>query len=323
MQNLPRLSFFQWSGMMLVLFFGTVALMNYPVGAQVDGKAADANQEKDAEPKKDAEEKPAPAKPAPEAKKLFESAREKLSNRLYRAKIVQKLTLADRTIYANGEILRGPKWQMRLQYEVKTGGTTGKLVQVCDGDKLWTERRVNDEVRLSMQDVKAILGKVGPQPTPANLAVAEMGLGGITSLLASLDRTMIFAKPETVDIDGESLFRTDGGWNADFRARAEANRKAAPGLPDYIPDGARVYFDADDFPRRIQYLKKIGKSDVLKPIVTLDFVDVAWLAEGDVDPSKFNYELPQGVFPEDVTKAYLDALDRPAPGTAPAAAPKK
>ena len=328
MQNLPKLSVFQWSGMMLVLFLGTLALMEFPVTAQVDSnRAAEGTSEPDnpdtkpaeAESPKDREAKDVPSTPAPEAKKLFESAREKLANRMYRAKIVQKLSFPNRTLSAKGEILRGTKYRMRLEFEVQSGGTTGKLIQVCNGDKLWTERRVNDVPRLTVQDVKEILSKVGPDPLRQNLVIAEMGLGGITSLLASLERTMNFEKPQSVVIDGEELFRVDGKWNAAFLAKAKASTEALQGMPDYIPDGARVYFDRDDFPRRIQYLKKEAKHDVLKPIVTLDFLDVEWLSEDEVKPSAFEYQPPERVFPEDVTKAYVDQLQPP---TTPGAAPK-
>lgn len=329
MQNLPKLSLFQWSGMMLVLFFGTLALMEFPVTAQVDAKpAAEGTSEPDnpdtkpagaenAQSEKVGESKDAPITPAPEAKKLFESARKKLANRMYRAKIVQKLSFPNRTLTAKGEILRGMKYRMRLEFEVQSGATTGKLIQVCNGDKLWTERRVNDVTRLTVQDVREILSKVGPDPLRENLVIAEMGLGGITSLLASLERTMNFGKPQSVVIDGEELFRVDGKWNAEFLAKAKASTEAVQGMPDYIPDGARVYFDRDDFPRRIQYLKKEAKHDVLKPIVTLDFLDVEWLTEDEVKPSAFDYQPPERVFPEDVTKTYVDQLRAPTPGAAP------
>lgn len=331
MRNLPKLSVFQWSGMMVVLFLGTLALMQFPLRAQVDSKqpaeeksgteqnATQPEDETDKATQSEATDSEAETQitPAPEAKKLFESAREKLANRMYRAKIEQKLSFPNRTIHAKGEILRGTKYQMRLEFEVKSGGTTGKLLQVSNGDKLWTERKVNNVTKLTVQDVKEILSKVGANPGPDNLVVAEMGLGGITSLLASLDRTMDFGKPQSVVIDGEELFRVDGQFNKKFKDRIMETAKVAKGLPDYIPDGARVYFDRDDFPRRIQYLKEEPDHDVLKPIVTLDFLDVEWLTEADVKPSAFAYEPPERVFPEDVTKSYVDQIQSPPPGSAP------
>lgn len=322
MQNLPKLSPFHWTLLLLVLGVGGVALMGLPVGAQEDSQppqdekttetTESASEETEAGTPDEAIEQPAePIQPSPEANKLFAAARGKLPNRIYRANIVHRMTFADRTLEAKGKILRGQKLRLRLEFEIKTGDTVGKLLQVSNGDKLWTERRINKVTRLTVQDVREILDKAGVKATevsPQNLVVAEMGLGGITALLASLERTMSFGKPEKVVIDGEELYRVDGGWNEQFTAQIKANPQLAKGLPEYIPDAARVYFDRDDFPRRIQYLKKQPKSNALRPLVTLDFRDVEWLTDADVKPADFEYSPPERVYPEDVTKNYVDLL---------------
>ncbi|MCA9071867.1 MAG: hypothetical protein KDA84_23225 [Planctomycetaceae bacterium] len=328
MQNLPKLSSFPFTILLLTLGIGAAALMGFPVGAQEDPapdkSAENANPtaekpeaNKDAKPS----EKPAePIKPSPEAAKLFSAAGEKLPNRNYRASIVQRMTFSDRTLEAKGKILRGQKRRLRLEFEIKTGGTVGKLLQVCNGEKLWTERRINDVTRLAVQDVEEILDKAGVKENDVdrrNLIVAEMGLGGITGLLASLERTMNFGQPEKVVIDGEELYRVDGGWNEEFTTEMMGNPQLAKGLPEYIPDGARVYFDGDDFPRRIQYLKKVQGLDAMRPLVTLDFMDVEWLSDAEVKPDDFKYTLPDRVYPEDVTKNYVDLLNGNRPGGAP------
>lgn len=346
MKNLPKLTLTQWIGMVLILCLGTVGLMGFPAGAQVapssaadetqtdeaNGESAETekssgaesqkaettgdNAEKAGKSKSEADSQSSPPQ-APEAEKLFESARAKLRSRLYRANIVQKLNFPDRTLRAKGKILRGENYRMRLEFEIQVGGTTGELVQVCDGDKLWTQRRVNDVTRLTRQDVKEILTKAVPSRFPQNLVVAEMGLGGITSLLASMNRTMNFGKPQSVTVEGEELYRVNGEWNAAFNAKIKANAQLNERLPDYVPDGARVYFDRDDFPRRIQYLKSIPETDAMRPLVTLDFLDVEWLSEEDVKPSQFEYHPPERVYPEDVTKSYVEQLQQPAPPAAP------
>ncbi len=255
---------------------------------------------------------PAPKPTVPAAKELFEVAREKLERGIYRAKIIQRLNFPDRSLEAHGQIVRGQKLQLRLEFEIKSGGTTGRLLQVSNGDRLWTERRVNEIPKLTVQDVKEILNKAKAESVQENVVIAEMGLGGITALLASLDRTMNFGEPQTVEVDGEELFRVDGQWNADYLKRIQANPQLAKELPEYIPDGSRVYFDREHFPRRIQYLKKLPDQEGMRPVVTLDFLDVEWLSEADVDPKLFEYEPPEQVYPEDVTKTYIDQL-RPAP----------
>lgn len=304
------------------LFLGLVALANLdpPLEAQEDSKPAASEIEA---PKEEAEKTlpmPAAEPTAPKTKELFESAREKLTGSIYRAKIVQRLNFPDRTLTAEGQILRGQDLKLRLEFEIKSGGTTGKLLQVSNGDKLWTERRVNDVTKLTVQDVTEIRKIAGEAKD--QLVIAEMGLGGVTALLASMDRTMNFGEPETVEVDGEQFFRVDGRWNQDFLKRLEANPQLENGLPEYIPDGSRVYFDREHFPRRIQYLKTFPGQEGQRPVVTIDFLDVEWLSEAEVKPSLFEYDPPEQVFPEDVTKTYIDQLrprqTAPAqPGAAP------
>ncbi len=275
-------------------------------------------------PAKPAEPKPAETKPAepkpklktsvPSAKKLFEAAREKLRTRSYRAKIVQKFNYPQRALEATGQIVRGQKFRLRLEFQIHSGGTTGELLQVCNGDKLWTQRKINDVTKLTVQDVKEILTKAGT--TPENVVVAELGLGGIASLLASMERSMNFGEPQTVEIDGEQLLVVEGEWNEGFLAQVKANPQLAKGYADFLPDGGRVYFDRDDFPRRIQYLKKESQHATPRPLVTIDFRDVKWLGDADVKPSLFEYEQPAKVYPEDVTKTYVDQL-KPRPAPAP------
>ena len=332
MQSLPKLSISQLAGILLVMTTGTVALTVLPVGVQVEEsqKTSDQGQAK-TEPAQESQKSPAlaegknkdetpPPVHAASAQELFDQARQQLLGRKYRAKIVEKLQFADRTLEATGRIVRGGKpYQLRLEFEVRSGGTVGKLLQVCDGDVLWTERRINKSpIRLTRQDVKLIL-KTAQQtsPMPQDTLIAELGLGGIASLLASLEHNMAFAAPETETVDGEPLRRLEGQWNAKFQAQFKANPQLAKGLPQHIPDGARVYFDRNDVPRRIQYLKKDSKQEVLRPMVTIDFLDVQWLTEADVKPADFEFKPPEGVYPKEVTEEYIKLLQPKAPAAAP------
>ncbi len=248
---------------------------------------------------------------------MFDQARKTLLGRMYRAKIVERLQFSDRTLEAKGRILRGKPRQLRLEFEIHSGGTVGKLLQVCDGDLLWTERRVNKTVRLTRQDVSQILQAVQKSPAiQQDVLIAELGLGGIASLLASLERNMAFAAPETETVDGEPLRRLEGQWNEGSQARFKAIPQLAKGLPAHIPDAARVYFDRNDVPRRIQYLKKDAKQDVMRPMVTIDFVDMEWLTEADVKPADFEFKKPEGVYEKEVTQEYLKLL-QPQPAGAP------
>ncbi len=317
MQTLPRLPIFRITGFLLLFGLGTVGVLCWILPAQAqtepDPKATKTpeTQAPTAKDPKDPE-KPAPPKIAdPEAEKLFKRAAEKLPKRMYKAKIVQRLAFPDRTLEATGRIVRGPDYRIRLEFQIQAGKTTGELLQVCDGDLLWTQRRVNDVIRVTEQDVKEILRKSQLTKTQESLVKAEMGLGGVTALLASLNQTMVFGKPQTEVIDGEEFLRVEGEWNAEFHEQVKRNPHLAKGLSIHIPDEARVYFDRDDFPRRIQYLKQDPKHKILRPVVTLDFLDVKWLTEAELNPAEFQYQKPDRVPSKPVTDLYLQQLKQP------------
>lgn len=318
MQKLSKLAISPFA--ILCLFLGLVLAASFglPLDAQEDPKPNTPGTKTEAEAPEKNVLKPAPiaTQPTvPAAKELFEAAREKLSAGIYRAKIVQRLNFPNRSIEAHGQILRGEGLKLRLEFEIKTGGTIGKLLQVSNGDKLWTERWVNEVPKLTVQDVTEIRKVAGTDKDEA--VVVEMGLGGITALLASIDRNMNFGKPGTVEVDGEEFFRVEGQWNQEFAKKFQANPQLEKGLPEYIPDGSRVYFDREHFPRRIQYLKTLPGEEGMRPVATIDFLDVEWLSEADVKPEMFEYQPPDKVYPEDVTKSYIEQL-RPRP-SAPAA----
>jgi hypothetical protein len=319
MQKLSKFAISQFALLVLVSGLGVGFWGKGSLDAQEDPKPPQSETET---PAKDPAETPPKAslqETHPAAKELFESSRQKLRNGIYRAKIVQRLNFPDRSLEATGSIIRGLNSQLRLEFEIQIGGTKGKLVQVSNGDKLWTERRINNVTKLTVQDVKEILNKAKAEGIEETMVVAEMGLGGIASLLASMDRMMTFGEPQTVEVDGETLFRVEGEWNEEFLKRVQSNPQLEKGLPAFMPDGARVYFDREHFPRRIQYLKNLPDTEGMRPLVTLDFLDVEWLSEADVDPSLFKYTPPDQVFPEDVTKSYIEQLSPRQTGPAPPA----
>ena len=261
----------------------------------------------------------APVKPAAAPKKVerrrnessgqaalitMEEAREKLiSYESVKAEIAEVVTIGNRKIRLKGKYLQGADLQLRFEYEVNVGGTRGSLLEVCDGQILWTYYEVGKQKRVSRRSVRQILEGAGGGPE--HLLIAEIGLGGLPGLLASIQRAISFDKQWEQDADGQTFVVVEGTWKPDVRAKfLGANPKETDPLPRHVPDRIRVYYDQKHmFPRRILYLKLDPQSRTHHPMVKLDFQKVEW--DVKLDEKAFKYTPPENVPREDMTEHYV------------------
>ncbi len=59
------------------------------------------------------------------------------------ADLIQKVTVLDRTMEAEGKYISGaPYPKLRLEYRIRVGTMQGSLLEVCDGQILHTEKTV-------------------------------------------------------------------------------------------------------------------------------------------------------------------------------------
>jgi outer membrane lipoprotein-sorting protein len=266
------------------------------------------------------------AEPKQEPRDVLERARENLIGlKSVRATILETVSIGDRRFRATGSYLQGTDMRLRLEYTVKAGSAEGSLLEVCDGTILWSRQTIGDQTRLTRRDVRQILNAAASGGNVAeNILIAELGLGGLPALLASLERSMTFDEIERQEIDAISFVIIGGTWNSEFRQRFQAS-PASPGsdqLPDLVPDRVRIYFDAETlFPRRIQYLKAPTDTELEHPLVALDFTDVE--LDAPVSASEFQFEPPDNVYAEDVTNKYIEKLNPAAASSAPAPGPAK
>jgi hypothetical protein len=82
--------------------------------------------------------------------------------------------------------------KLRLNYTIEPDqGVAGSLLEVCDGKELWSLIKVGDTTRVTHRDIQQIKAAVVTnKPTPEVLLTAELGLGGLTALMASLERNV-------------------------------------------------------------------------------------------------------------------------------------
>ncbi len=225
------------------------------------------------------------------------------------ARILQTVTIGDRRFTAEGAYLQGSNLKLKLEYRVRAGALQGKLLEVCDGQVLWTRYDVEDTTRITRRDVRQILKTAATSGgIPENMLIAELGLGGLPALLASLERRIDFtaARSESVDVQGKP-FEVDvisGTWKPDYRKRWERGEDKDTELPEHVPDSIDIYFNPQTrFPYRILYRKKVPGRDIQKEMVSVEFHDIE--VNVPVDDKSFFFVPPDGIIPDDVTNAYL------------------
>ena len=299
-QTSPSLTFFA----VTVVTFAVTSLLNatFAFGQPADG----------------AKEKAAGAAKDSAATELFNQVRQELQkHQSIKAEMLQNVSIGDQQFKVTGHYLSSGNTdsglKLKLDYSViPDQGAEGKMLEVCDGKELWTmltfpgSKRVTHRNILQIQKAVAAVGeKSGPE---AKLNI-ELGLGGLTALLASLDRTMVFDAIKQEPSDGHNRTLIQGHWKKEIAQRFPKEKNDA--LPAFVPDFVRLYVNPETlFPERILYLKKQPEKKTLKSLVSLEFQNV--VLDGPVDDESFVFDIPKDVIPEDITKNYVDRLTPPA-----------
>jgi hypothetical protein len=243
------------------------------------------------------------------------------------AKVRQSTRLEGDTLSGTGvywqqgvENLRRTYWRLQSV----AGDEPSSYTQVFTGQELWIDRRVGDERKVTRVDV----GRVA---RVLNLASAAGGSsdsrrdsaspvllarGGVSQLVAELDRCFEFSPPVAMPFDGVPALATIGRW------RKEELAQAWPGLtpgsaawPAHLPQHVLLVVGASDlFPRLVEYrrgsqtsLAEFGSGHTMSadPLARFEFFEVNFLAA-----------IPDGVFEfaavdidwRDVTERVIERL---------------
>lgn len=198
--------------------------------------------------------------------------------------------------------------QLRLEFQVQLAdGVGGSLLEVCDGDVLWSYTKIMDSQRLTRRDIKQILNAAAASgASPDALLSAELALGGVPSLLAACQKHLNFdALKREADAAGRATTVVQGRWKQEFAKKWQLNEQGD--LPEYVPDQIRIVFAADTlFPQRFLFLKKSPGKASFRPLVDLRFTNVQ--LNGEVDDEQFRFVPPDGAVPENTTREYLELI---------------
>ncbi len=257
----------------------------------------------------------------PRVKDVMKKARNRLmSYESIRANIKESVVFGDRQFQATGSYLQGTELRLRLEFTVTINKRMkGTLFQVCDGDILWTHLKIGNKEQVTRRVVRDILKAAAADgKLSENILVAQLGLGGLPALLASLEQNMVLNKIKEEKIEGISFYVVQGRWNDSFLKLWEKpalgvedkrkNKSKTSPLPSRVPDRVRIYLEKKTlFPQRILYLKKHPDKPSYKQMVLLDFQNVKFNTQ--VNNEDFRFIPPDGVQQDDDTKRYIDRLN--------------
>jgi hypothetical protein len=260
-----------------------------------------------------------------QADSLLKEARNSLLNRqTLQADMQQQIILGDRRLKAEGTYISGPFPKLRLEYKIRVGTMQGALTEICDGTILHTQKAIgkagakDPELLFTRRDVQKILAA---SENSANLPVAslgaEMGIGGLPAILASIDRCMNGKRITDKEFEGQMCRVYHGAWDPVVRQRyqggigAESDRIMASLVP-FFPDTVQVFFTADTLsPVKIVYFKndldEAGKITSERALMQLEFRNLK--LDQPVPPSAFQFVLPSGREEVDTTKDFLNLVN--------------
>lgn len=225
-----------------------------------------------------------------------------------KAEIEHAVSIGNQQFRATGRYLSsGPK--LRVEYTVVPDeGVEGSLIEVCNGKELWSFMTLGGKRTVTHRDVQQIKEAIASSKnvTEAEL-VGELGLGGLTGLLASLERNMVFEQMKKEESGDSSRVVVQGKWKPSVTTKW--TRKPGDPLPAYIPDAVRILVNGQTlFPERIVYLKKQAEKDKkgYRSLVSFKFQNVE--LGSAIDEQEFTFDPPQDVVPEDVTRIFLDRI---------------
>lgn len=237
-------------------------------------------------------------------------SRQQLMNaRSMTATIQQQGQMVSGRFASQGTYAAGQFPRLRIEMTMELGGLTGHRLEVCDGQVLWTERQISGlpvdpsdedstgiETDVVRRDIDLIRDALANSPqTFEHVLAAEIGVGGLPSLLAGLQSAFEFRAKATED---QSVILV-GRWNADARDRLNLS-----GASPRVPTEVEIRIDpSSPVPEQISYIRSNGETR--QELLSIRFSDVR--IGGPIDDRLFAYSPPDGI---DVTNQTLKVVER-------------
>ena len=262
-----------------------------------------------------------------EALAIVRKARSELfKHQSVQAVLTQRASLGEFRFTASGKYAAGEGFRTRIEYNVELAEMAGQFLEVCDGQILHTRRQVGPkdasatnsippQIELARRDIQVILKETQEylelEELQANKAMlaAEIGIGGLPAILASLERMYLFEAMKTDQENGQDVVIVQGLWNE--ARQEEIVQVLGPMVQQvgrFFPDRVRITFLSDSsFPIRFQYLKLAdAENKIYRPMLTLELSDVR--INEPLSPQLFNYVRPVGLEERDETAIFIESI---------------
>lgn len=178
------------------------------------------------------------------------------------------------------------KLSVRWEVQGHVGGTPVSLLQISNGDRLWTDQHLPLGRRVTDVDLRAVrrqvnrLSKAAPSLPAGAAGVLPMQTelsaeqGGLPALIAGLEQSFYFSQPVSLELSGKPVLGTIGHWRPEALAlvnppQAEsegeqpqpAQPQPEPPLPDHLPASVLlVVAQADYFPYIVEFRRDEGST---------------------------------------------------------------
>lgn len=241
------------------------------------------------------------------------------------AKVRQRVDLFDRELIGSGSYAQqgsGLTTRLRLEMRMRTDRAATELLQVCNGETLWTFNAADGLRTLRRVDLDRVIDALrGDRDGGAagGYSGGSIGLGGLPWMLEGLRQFCEFAPAQSGRLGDLNVLVLSGTWRSEkllaLVDAAERERIAAGGkfdlarLPPHLPDSVVIHLGRDDlFPYRFDYRRTAPQHDspaaAAKTIVSLEFYEV--LTGGAIPAERFTYKPGQGAI--DDTERYIERL---------------
>lgn len=232
------------------------------------------------------------------------------------------------------EVLRGKGsyWQQgvgnlrRTRWELETtlvGADPAYVVQVYDGEYVWTDRKLPGARKVTRVGMEAIrrevnaLNAAGQGGGIAGFSDAA-ARGGLSQLVTSLARCFTFSSPQPMQLGERTMLAVIGTWKPEQLEREWAGLSTKPPAewPTHLPHHVLLYIDSSElFPYLIEYrggenaelvTDPHGVFATRQPLALFEFLEVEYF--GSTMPAQlFQYAPPDPSW-HDVTGKVIEEL---------------
>jgi hypothetical protein len=191
--------------------------------------------------------------PPTEAERTIDLAIEKIAKLVsVEAKLEQDVEMLNQKFKITGEFKKAPNNRVSMRLDLAGGlpDSSGRFLQVCDGETLWDCEIVLDRPAYRRWAIKGILERLDSpdlDPEVRSKIKTQLGMAGPETLLIGLRRNLRFDIKEEAVLEGRKVWRIHGTWKSRQGLVFDSRQVNPLGvLPPYIPMDAILYLGIDD-----------------------------------------------------------------------------